>query len=123
MEKLKTIVHCILSDVLKNENYVHDLCRMRYNRTTGTVCCLRQRLNHSPYSPDLSPPNYFAFPKLKMELKEGQYATISDIQTSVTTKLKTIPITDFSRVMHQLEDRANQCIAVNSDYFELKKFV
>ncbi len=44
--------------------------------------------------------------------------TISDIQTSVTTKLKTIPITDFSRAMQRLEDGTNQCIAVNGDYFE-----
>ncbi len=70
------------------------------------------------YSPDLSPPDYFAFPKLKMELKVDQYATISNIQTCVMTKLKTIPITDFSQAMHRLEDCANQCIAVNGDYFE-----
>ncbi len=89
-------------------------------RTTGTVCCSRKWLNHTLYSPDFSPPNYFAFPKLKMELKGDWYATISNIQTSVTTKLKTIPITDFSRAMHQLEDRANQCIAVNGDYFKFK---
>ncbi len=75
-------------------------------------------LTHSPYSPDSSPPDYFAFPKLKMELKGDRYATISDIQTSVTTKLKTISLTDFSTAMHQLEDRANQCIAVNGDYIE-----
>ncbi len=53
-----------------------------------------------------------------MELKGDRYATISNIQTAVTTKLKTIPITDFLRAMHQLEDHANQCIAVNGDYFE-----
>ncbi len=74
-----------------------------------------------PYSPDLSPPDYFAFQKLKMELEGDQYATIRDIQTSVMTKLKTIPITDFLRAMHQLEDHANQCTAVNGNYFEYKK--
>ncbi len=84
----------------------------------GTVRCSCKRLNHSLYSPDLSPPDYFAFPKLKMELKGDQYATICDIQTSVPTKLKTIPIIDFLRAMHRLEDHANQCIAVNGDYFE-----
>ncbi len=36
------------------------------------------------------------------------------------TKLKIIPITDFLRAMHRLEDRTNQCIAVNGDYFEQK---
>ncbi len=76
----------------------------------GTPRCSRKRLNHPPYSPDLSPPNYFAFPKLKMELKGGRYATISDIQTYVKTKLKTIPITDFLRAMHWLEDCTNHLI-------------
>ncbi len=33
-------------------------------------------------------------------------------------KLKAISITDFSQPMHWLEDRANQYIAVNGDYFE-----
>ncbi len=88
------------------------------SRTMRTVCCSCKRLNHSTHSPDLSPPDYFAFPRLKMELKGDLYATISDIQASVTMKLKTIPITDFLRAMHRLEDHANQCIAVNGNYFE-----
>ncbi len=90
------------------------------SRTMGAARCSRKGLNHAPYSPDLNPSDYFAFLKLKMELKGDRYATISDIQTSVTTKLKIIPITDFSPAMHRLEDLANQCIAVNGDYFELK---
>ncbi len=36
-----------------------------------------------------------------MESKGDRYATISDIQTSVTTKLKTIPITDFLPAIHR----------------------
>ncbi len=69
-------------------------------------------LNHLRYSPNLSLSNYF------VELKGDWYATIRDIQTSVTMKLKTIPIYDFSWVMHHLEDCDNQCIAFNGDYFE-----
>ncbi len=88
------------------------------SRTTGTARCSRKRPKPSPYSPDLSPPDYFVLPKLKMSLKRDWYATISDIQTSVMAKLKTIPITAFLRTMHQLEDGTNQCIAVNGDYFE-----
>ncbi len=50
-----------------------------------------------------------------MKLKGDRYATTSDIQTSVMAKLMTIPITDFLRAIHWLEDHANQRIAVNSD--------
>ncbi len=55
----------------------------------GVVRCSRKRL------PNLSPADYFAFPKLKTKLKRNGYATISDSQTSVKTKLKTISITDL----------------------------
>jgi histone-lysine N-methyltransferase SETMAR len=34
-------------------------------------------LSHPPYSPDLSPPDYFLFPKLKMKLKGLHFADVS----------------------------------------------
>jgi hypothetical protein len=37
-----------------------------------------------PYSPDLSPPDYFQFPKLKMKLKELHFADVAEIQESAT---------------------------------------
>lgn len=54
-------------------------------------------LSHPSYSPDLSPPDYFLFPKLKMELKGNHFGTIEDIQEAVTRKLNTIPKEDFIR--------------------------
>jgi len=32
-------------------------------------------LDHPPYSPDLSSPNYFLFPKLKMKLKGDHFVS------------------------------------------------
>ncbi len=58
-----------------------------------------------------------------MELKGDQYATISDIQTSVTTKLKTIPITDFLRAMHQLEDHSNSVLQLMAITLNKKIFL
>jgi hypothetical protein len=39
---------------------------------------------HSLYSPDLSPPDYFLFPRLKMMLKGLHFADVSEIQEAVT---------------------------------------
>jgi len=75
-------------------------------------------LNHPPYSPDLSPPDYFLFPKLKMELKGHHFATVETIQKSVTQKFKNIPEAEFSRAIEKLRDRARRCIECNGDYFE-----
>jgi hypothetical protein len=41
-----------------------------------------------PYCPDLSPPDYFLFPKLKMKLKELHLADVAEIQEVVNDELK-----------------------------------
>jgi len=44
----------------------------------------------SPYSPDLSPPDYFLFLKLKMKLRGLQFADVVQIQEAVTDELKKV---------------------------------
>jgi len=41
-------------------------------------------LNHPPYSPDLSPCDYFLFPKLKLPLKGRLFEDVQNIQGAVT---------------------------------------
>ena len=54
-------------------------------------------INHPPYSPDLSPCDYFLFPRLKTKMKRAFYDDIPAIQTAVTEVLKKIPtLRDFS---------------------------
>ncbi len=50
-------------------------------------------------SPDLSPPDYFPSPKLKMELKDNQYKNILEIQKFVMVKLKVKPIHEWEKAM------------------------
>jgi histone-lysine N-methyltransferase SETMAR len=44
-------------------------------------------LYHPPHSPDLSPPDYFLFPKLKMKLKGLHSTDVAEIQEAVTDEL------------------------------------
>ncbi|GFU22631.1 putative transposase [Trichonephila clavipes] len=48
-----------------------------------------------PYSPGLSPCDFFLFPKLKNHLKRHHFGTLEKIQTAVTGQLKAIPISEF----------------------------
>jgi hypothetical protein len=41
------------------------------------------KLYHTPYAPDLSPPDYFLFLKLKMKLKGIHFAEVAEIQEKV----------------------------------------
>ena len=74
--------------------------------------------NHLPYSPDFSPPDYFLFPKVKLQLKGARFDTIEEIQKAVTDQLNKITAEDFSNAMKKLETRANLCITSNGSYFE-----
>jgi len=51
---------------------------------------------HHPYSPDLSPPDYFLFPKLKIMLKGLQFIDVAEIQEAVTDELKKVQKEEMS---------------------------
>jgi hypothetical protein len=63
-----------------------------------------------PYLPDLSPPDYFLFPSLKMNLKGHHYAGVGEVQEIVTDEFKKIPKEEFSAAFQILYDRAKGCI-------------
>jgi len=45
-------------------------------------------LYHAPYCQDLSPTDYFLFPKLKIKSKGLHYADFAETQEAVTDELK-----------------------------------
>jgi hypothetical protein len=50
------------------------------------------------YFPDLYPPGYFLFPKLKMKLKGLHFVDVAEIQEAVTDELKKIQKRNFRQV-------------------------
>jgi hypothetical protein len=54
----------------------------------ASVCHFLPKNYYNPlspsYSPDFTPPDYFLFPKLKMQLKGLQFAGVAEIQEAVT---------------------------------------
>ena len=75
-------------------------------------------LHHLPYSPYLSPCDYFLFPKLKLPWKGRVFEDVQDIQAAVTLNLRAIPQEDVQRSFQSLLDRATRCINVEGMYFE-----
>ena len=75
-------------------------------------------IDHPPYSPDLSPCDYFLFPTLETAMKVAFYDDVSTIQTAVTQVLKKIPKTEFKKFVDKLVDRSERCIELNGFYFE-----
>ena len=75
-------------------------------------------LHHPPYSPDLTPADYFLFPKLKFSLKGRHFQTVEEIQCAVTRELNKSSKTAFLEGMKKLKERANKCIDQGGMYFE-----
>jgi len=69
----------------------HEATSVRQHLTHNKVTTLY----HPPHSPDLSPPDYFLFPKLKIKLKGLHFADVAEIQESVTDELKKVQKRNF----------------------------
>ena len=64
-----------------------------------------------PYSPDLSPCDFFLFPRLKNHLKGRHFGTLDNTQKSVTNKLKGIPAEAFQNCYEQWQQCLHHCVA------------
>ena len=71
-----------------------------------------------PYSPDLSPCDFFLFPKLNFHLKGRHFGTVENIEKAVTDQLKAIPVSDYQRCYEKWEQRLRRCVASQGNYFE-----
>jgi hypothetical protein len=71
-----------------------------------------------PYSPDLSPPDYFLFPKLKKKLKGLNFGDVAEIQEAITDELKKVQKEEFSAAFQKLYDRVKASIYASAAYFE-----
>ncbi|CAK9803903.1 Mariner Mos1 transposase [Anthophora plagiata] len=75
-------------------------------------------LQHPPYSPDLSPCDYFLFPKLKPAMKGTFYDSVTQVQGAVTRVIAAISQNDIKKSMLALVERAQRCIDAEGMYFE-----
>jgi hypothetical protein len=66
-------------------------------------------LQHPPYSPDLSPCDFFLFPQLKKTLEGRWHENIKAIQVAATMELTAIPIEAFTSCIQDLPIRWQQC--------------
>jgi hypothetical protein len=81
---------------------------------------LQPFITPSPYSPNLSPPDHFLFPKLKIKLKGPHFEDAAEIQEAVTNELKKVQNEEFSAAFQKLYDRVKAGIYANGAYFEFK---
>ena len=75
-------------------------------------------LNHPPYSPDLSPCDFFLFPRLKKMLSGNKYMSRSSLDSTIYQCLQQIPKEDYLSAFRDWVKRLQKCVSVKGEYFE-----
>jgi len=73
---------------------------------------------HPPYFPDLTPADFFLFPKLITTLKGRRFQTIEEIQENAIRELRAITESAFQEAFQQWKKSWERCIASRGDYSE-----
>ena len=89
----------------------HDALRIREFLNKNSIT----KMDHTPYSFDLSPCEFWLFPKLKNALKEQRFADLSDIREKVSARYSG---KDFQDCFWQWHHRLTKCIASQREHFE-----
>ena len=74
--------------------------------------------NHPPYSPDLSPCDFFLFPRLKKMLSGNKYKYRSSLGSAIYQCLQQIPKDEYLSAFRDWVKRLQKCVSVKGEYFE-----
>ena len=75
-------------------------------------------LDHSPYSPDLAPNDFYLFPKVKKFMKGRRFNSIVEIQYAIIDVLKKLESNDFQQAFEFWKSRLQKCLDKDGNYFE-----
>ena len=75
-------------------------------------------LDHPPYSPDLSPCDFWLFPRLKEMLAGHRFESSCGIGSAVYQCLQHIPKEDYQAAFRKWVDRCKMCVEADGSYFE-----
>ena len=75
-------------------------------------------LNHSPFSTDLSPCDFFLFTRLNKMLFGNKYTSRSSLGSAIYLCLQQIPKEDYLSAFREWENRLQKYVSVKGEYFE-----
>ena len=80
-----------------------------------------ENIDHPPYSPDLSPSDYYIFAPLKEYLSWITYPNIEELSFSVNNWFSKKDASFYQIGIHKLPEKWKLCIESEGNYFEKKK--
>ena len=80
--------------------------------------CGFQRVEDSPYSPDLDPSDYYLFSKMKKDLGSHHFAIYDDLMNAVDHFLRDQNGATYAEEIRLLHDCWTKCVNVGGDCVE-----
>ena len=120
LERLRNRVHPVRPEIADTWMLHHD------NAPCHTAISVKEFLAKKgisvvpqpPHSPDLSPYEFFLFPKLKFLLKCRNFGTVDNIQKVMTDQLRALVHEDFQHCYREWQHPLQRCVASQRNYFE-----
>lgn len=107
---------------LKTGNWVLHLDNARPHTAAITRNFLASKgvvtISHPPYSPDLSPPDFFLFPEVKRRLAGMSFGSVAAIKTAWEGLTNPGSVIDFKKGMDGWIYRWQKCIEIEGGYVE-----
>jgi len=75
-------------------------------------------MGHPAYSPDLSPCDFWLFPKIKEQLRGKDFQDANELHGALEEQMSSLQKEDFYQCYEQWFERMNKCIRVEGHYFE-----
>ena len=72
-------------------------------------------LNHPPFSPDLSPYDFFLFPRLKKMFSGNKYTSRNSLGSVIYQCLQQIPKGDYLSAFRDWVKRLQKCVSVKGE--------
>ncbi len=77
-----------------------------------------RQLAHPPYSPDLSPCDFFLFPLLKRRLRGREFGNVQLLELAVRREISNITVQQWRDCFKDWVRRCRKCLRFNGSYFE-----
>ncbi len=78
-----------------------------------------QLVPHPPYSPDITPLDFFLFARLKRHMRGRRFQDLDILRQTIDQELGSIPQAEFTHAMEESwRKRLNKCVLKRGDYFE-----
>lgn len=87
-----------------------------------TIDYLKQQnvelMTHCPYSPDLSPNDFFLFPNIKNKMRGERFASPEEAVEAFKNHVLEVPASEWQKCFNSWFERMQKCINFKGEYFE-----